>query len=720
MRCTFSRGLIVLALPWACSNNAGRRPDEGTAPSPGAPQLGGLGGGSNLAVDGAAPVHEGDITITSMRVEPADAVIDVAPGAARSETYRVLAAIDGGAEEDITYRTVFDVPDNWLVGTFPDASKPAFMTSTDQPRGGKLTVRAAAANSDGSIAHATTSLTVRFSGRLDDARIRYGGAGPTLPANPASLFSGPNNAGRSPQVVYPNDGVMMPPNLGRIDVHFMPGPGNTVFEVGFKGPAVDIKYYVRCGNPIEGGCVVPLDVDGSRYIAQGNRGLSPVVLTVRGTDDAGVSVGSSAPVSLSFSETDLQGAIYYWAIVAAVGTGRFTSSIMRFDFAQPNSNPEQFIALGQGSACVGCHTLSRDGSKLASLFGGQWGGGLVYAPDLTKQPNDPSLLAINDDPAQGLQFSSFSPKGDRFVGIYGGGQGASADGAKYLYFHDGATGKRIAAETIALPVEPDHPEWSPDGNTIAFTIVGKHYNSQKPGGCGIGLIRKGASSWSTTPEVLVAPNQNDVGHFAPTFVPDSSFFLFNESHCAADQAGGESSSEACNADDDPSAKVWAMIPNAGAKPVLLANASKPGIADGANMTFADTYPRVSPFETKHATGKLFWVTVGSHRRAGLLNGPFIGWPPLNTRKLVWMFAVDPAKVLAGQDGSYPGFFLPIQYSPTDAATPDPSESEDLRSRGLVKTSNHLAQWTARIASDKPPPVPEPPPPPPAPPPADVH
>jgi len=85
-----------------------------------------------------------------------------------------------------------------------------------------------------------------------------------------------------------------------------------------------------------------------------------------------------------------------------------------------------------------------------------------------------------------------------------------------------------------------------------------------------------------------------------------------------------------------------------------------------------------------------------------------------------MFAVDPAKVLAGQDGSYPGFFLPIQYSPTDAASPDPNASEDFRSRGLVKTSNHLAQWTARIASDKPPPVPEPPPPPPAPPPADVH
>jgi hypothetical protein len=717
---------VGLAGPIAsCSSAAGQRAapgsSEGTAGSIGAIGLSGTGGtNATLNLDGGHIVHEGDVTISSMRLDPADAVIDVAPGASGSETYRVLASINGGAEEDITYRTVFDVADNWLVGTFPDASKPVFATSADNPRGGRVTVRAAAANSDGTVAHATTSLTVRFTGTLPDARLVYGGAGAALPANPASLFTGPASAARAPRIVYPSDGVMMPPNLGRLDVHFLPGAGNTVFEIAFRGAAVDLRYYVRCGNPIESGCVVPLDVDGSRLIAEGNRGLAPVTITVRGTDDAGTNVGTSAPVSMSFAESELQGAIYYWAIVAAIGTGRFTSSIMRFDFAQPNSAPEQFIALGQGSACVGCHTLSRDGTKLASLFGGQWGGGLVYAPDLTKQPTDPTLLALNNDAADGLQFSSFSPKGDRLVGIYGGGQGSSQDSAKNLYFHDGATGTRIAAETLALPVEPDHPDWSPDGNSIAFTIVGKHYNSQKPGGCGIGLIRKNGASWSTTPEVLMAPNQTDVARFAPTFVPDSSFFLFNESHCAADQAAGESSGEACNADDDPSAKVWAMAPAKGATPVLLANASRPGVTDGSSTSFADTYPRVSPFETKHGNGKLFWATVGSHRRAGLLNGPFIGWPPLNTRKLVWMFAIDPAKVLAGQDGSYPAFYLPIQYSPTDAAMPDPNEQEDIRSRGLVKTSNHLAQWTARIASDKPPPVPQPPPPPPEPPPADVH
>jgi len=232
MRCSLLlSGLVAIALPCACSNEAGRRTNEppgSISTGGGTLSLGATGGSTNLGIDGGSPTHEGDITITSIRLDPADAVIDVAPGASGSETYRVLAAINGGAEEDITYRTVFDVPDNWLVGTFPGASKPVFMTSTKEPRGGKLTVRAAAANSDGSIAHATTSLTVRFAGHLPDARIRYGGAGPALPANPASLFAGPSSPSRSPQIVYPSDGVMMPPNVGRIDVHFLPGVGNTV------------------------------------------------------------------------------------------------------------------------------------------------------------------------------------------------------------------------------------------------------------------------------------------------------------------------------------------------------------------------------------------------------------------------------------------------------------------------------------------------------------
>jgi hypothetical protein len=108
----------------------------------------------------------------------------------------------------------------------------------------------------------------------------------------------------------------------------------------------------------------------------------------------------------------------------------------------------------------------------------------------------------------------------------------------------------------------------------------------------------------------------------------------------------------------------------------------------------DTYPRVTPFQTKQGTSKLLWYTVASKRTPGLRT---IRQSGVTAQQLLWMFAVDPAKVLAGQDGSYAGFWLPFQD---------------------LNTSNHIAQWTEKLAGPNvppPPPAVPPPPPPPAPP-----
>ncbi len=58
--------------------------------------------------------------ITSARIDPADATITLAPPATGTQAYRVLAVLNGGGPEvDITARSVFYVPDNYLVGGFP-------------------------------------------------------------------------------------------------------------------------------------------------------------------------------------------------------------------------------------------------------------------------------------------------------------------------------------------------------------------------------------------------------------------------------------------------------------------------------------------------------------------------------------------------------------------------------------------------------------------------
>jgi hypothetical protein len=108
----------------------------------------------------------------------------------------------------------------------------------------------------------------------------------------------------------------------------------------------------------------------------------------------------------------------------------------------------------------------------------------------------------------------------------------------------------------------------------------------------------------------------------------------------------------------------------------------------------NTFPKVAPFRSKQDGRTLFWFTVASQRRAGLrlykANNSLVRDP--STQTLLWMFALDGDAVLAGKDGSYPGFFLPFQD---------------------MLTSNHMAMWAQKYISDNPPPTspptPSPPP-----------
>jgi hypothetical protein len=229
---------------------------------------------------------------------------------------------------------------------------------------------------------------------------------------------------------------------------------------------------------------------------------------------------------------------------------------------------------------------------------------------------------------------------------------------------------------------------------IALTRVGIHQTSQRPLNSGLEVLNQDANGpnkgWSDP--VTVVPIADGVNRYNPSFVPDSSFFVYNESTCP----GGDVHSDDCDADHDPTAKTWAVEPKAGATPILLARLAQGGVEDNGAVDLSETFPRSAPFESEVANdvefkaGKLFWITVASLRRAGLYN--------TQQNRLLWMFAIDPAKILKGEDGSYPPFYVPFQD---------------------LDTSNHIGQWTQQIVSDKPPPPPPDPPPPPPPPPPPI-
>ena len=652
--------------------------------------------------------------IATMRIEPADSVVVVQRGQSVTVPFRAFATMRaGGGEVEITARTVFYVPDNYLVGGFPPDGSNTFTSrlptsSADPPqRGGKVTVQAQAASNNIPITAVTTTLTVKI---IDSGSAVAGSpaATPAIPSDPGPEFTGTNSATLAPTLVYPNDGVLLPPNVQQLEVHFMSGSKTgELYEISILSDFSEYRYYTRCYADLKkflpGACAFELDPDTVNVIAESNRGNGPATLVVRGTDEKG-SVGSSASISVQFAGDRVDGAIYYWM------TSQPSPSIMRFDFAsqsalavalQPSDLPDDGGNPHANTTCVGCHALSRDGIRMVASKGASWAGYLVYINDLRKPKTATDWLTV-DGRATGTAAAnrvmtvSFNPDGTQFVADAPPGDTL---GSTKLAFHLGTTGVRQSTLDVSFNVS--FPDWSPDGQTIAVThIYGNSGTIIQFQEGGISVIRQSATGWNPA-EVVVVPHTTGKNRYTPNFVPDSSFLLYGE---ATRQTGDADS--LVDGYADPSATVWAVQPQANATPVLLARANATGVADKLTLTdgrstivtsriangmLMNTFPRAAPFEAKQNGHKLFWFTAASQRRAGLrlykANPSVVGDEP--TQLLLWMFALDAEQVLAGKDGSYPGFFLPFQD---------------------LLTSNHMAAWTQKYVSDNPPPAPPTPPP----------
>jgi hypothetical protein len=169
----------------------------------------------------------------------------------------------------------------------------------------------------------------------------------------------------APTVVYPLDGVLLPPNLRGLEVQFVPGTGAHLFEVDFENDATDVRIETRCnaimdtrGDPT-GGCALKLDDAMWKAVSDGNRGGDPLTVTVRATTDESCAIASSSGPQVSIAEVDLIGVLYYWKSTVGPITG---GEIWRKKFGDPM--PEEVVTgVGQSGTCYGCHSISRDGAR---------------------------------------------------------------------------------------------------------------------------------------------------------------------------------------------------------------------------------------------------------------------------------------------------------------------------------------------------------------------
>ncbi|WP_309893346.1 hypothetical protein [Archangium sp.] len=596
--------------------------------------------------DGTPGGNETPAGLISLTLEPADALLVVEAGQTpASLSFRALGTFENGQTRDITPQVRFS-SDNSFIGGF---SGNTFTTYKNQ--GGITTVSALSGTVRGE-----TRVRVKLQASVKDP------ASTTVPADASARFSGPASATRTPDLVYPNDGVLMPPNMRGAELHFLPGTSNTLFELAFQNDVTDIKVYLRCTQPLNGGCIYRPDDNTWLWIAQTNRGGQPVSVTLRGTDDSGTQVGTAASLSVSFSRDDLTGGLYYWT--TSNGT-----AIMRFDFTSASQTTGEKFAGTEvaGGECIGCHALSRDGRKMVAEASGQDSGRIVLLDVGSK-----SLLAPYNQGASSPDksiFESWNPDGSQYVGVYADSGATDFN----LMLFDGNTGKRTRSldgtGTSTNPVS--HPDWSLDGQKIAFVRMGVKGTNQRFGRGSIQMVSQSSTGWSAP--VTLVPAVDGKNRYYPAFSPDNTFLLYNESTCPT----GTTSGTDCNADSDPSAKLFAVRAQAGATPIELARANAPGKRDtGTSLT--SSFPKWAPFlyqRTRDEGSKLQWFTFSSTRKYGLRNPPAGGGEENANGTLLWIAAIDPDKVALGQDPSYPALVLPIQD---------------------ISTSNHIAQWTKAV------------------------
>ncbi len=557
---------------------------------------------------GPSGPHRGDDDTqpgAHLEIAPGQTTLTVDGGVAASQTYTVLAVDDAGARTDVTADAVLTIGAPSL-GSFDHN---VFHSATDH--GGKTLVTAT-----WKTLTATADLTILLRSTIIE---------PGAPPDAPGQFGGAQPGGPAPQMVYPDNGVIVPPNLDTMEFHYRPGSGQTLFELTFTGSTIQLAVYVTC-TTLADGCVWSPSQSTWDILATAGRGDAPLFYALRGLDTTG-HVGAASARSVQFASDDVAGGIYYWAASAGM--------IMRYDFGLRLQSAEKFLTVQDagGLECVGCHTLSRDGSQIAvgtDIPGPATLTDLTVATRAMKWTTSTSSGGIPGFPGgDGANFFSFSPDDQQLV--------SSAGTNLTVRSATDGTGVTTVVNNATMP------DWSPDGGRIVFARAGQAAPAANPGVASGSIVQVQVGAWSSTQTLVAAANDNN---YYPAYSPDGDWVVYDKSANASDSF------------DQADARLWVVSAAGGAAPVQLANASPaPG---------GDSWPKWSPVPHTYQAGPIHWLTFSSRRAYGLRGG--------GTAQ-IWMVGFDPQRAAVGLDPSFAAFWLPFQ---------DPA------------SGNHIAQWVEHV------------------------
>ena len=535
-------------------------------------------GGSSGTDDDPVVSIELDPPATELRIDDLATPISV--------SFTATARFASGAVEDVTDRVTFSV-DAAEVGDFVATNQ---WQSSNQA-GGHVTVEGRLDGVTG-----TATIDVVLAPVIED---------PDNPPPPGAddLFdpSKPVAVGdpAGPGIVYPAHETMFPINVYRILFQYDEGASTDVYRIHFLSSYLDMVVYTSSDRWLA-------DETNWRFLARSNAGGS-VEMTVAGVDSSDPStVYESEPIELLFSADEVEGAIYYWSTSSA--------GVMKGVISEPV--PEKFYTTGTDTTCVACHTVSRDGTRLAGGYGGE-------TLQEVSVPDRDVLISADSDYSMG--WSTFNPDGSLLLLASNG----------LLTLLDSDSGAPINDSIDLGGAQVTHPDWSPLGDYVTAAQCPSVKNKDVSG-CSIVRIPVDSGSFGA-PEVLVAADSaTSDNNFFPKYSPDGQWIAY-----AFARENSKDSTEA----------ELRMIPAEGGAPIVLTRANqRVGPLDGVTTT-GSTMPTWAPM-THPGT---MWLAFSSVRDYGkVLQG--VGSDQL------WIVAIDTGAASAGDDPSYAAFWLPLQDS----------------------------------------------------------
>ena len=501
--------------------------------------------------------------------------------------FHAIGVFSDGARRDVTQQLVWNV-DNAFPGSFLD---PGVYTTTNTAAGQVGVIALADA------VWTTADITVRIDAKLVDT---------AFPPSDPTLFddANPVMAGdplRSPTLLYPNNGTLFPQGLPNTVFQLSRGATNDAFRITFETSL--LKLVVLTGaDRWETGAV-------QQVLSQSNLGdLMTVSIDAAALSDPGT-IYRGPSIGLRFSKDSPDGPLYFWS----AATNGVMRGAINTSFAG-KLYPED-------SACVGCHTVSRDGSRMAMGYGAE-GVSALQAIEVPTLATDISQAKLFD-----MGWATYSPDGTLLL-VANQGQ---------LFLRDASDGTPINSPTgkVALPVGKfaTHPEWSPDGHYVAVA-----YTSQQPTNIDVKAASIARLAFDATtrtfsgPEILVAATVVD-NYYFPKYSPDGGYLGYVHATEAAHGA--------------KSAELELIAKDGGLVTKLDFASHRVASVDGVIGT-ATQMPTWAPFQ-----GDFAWLGFSSARPYGVVL-------PAGGRSQIWLSAVDLAHAQPQLDPSAAAFWLPCQ------------------------------------------------------------